>query len=621
MSGLCGWVAGSGLAEPDAQLAAMAAQLLVPQGALSTEVAGRAALAAPSGQLVRDGDVLAGFTGDPCWHEPELAALAAARGRAHSLLMAWRQYGRDLLQHVGGRFSLAVLDGRSGQGIVATDRAGAHPIAFADLADVTAFASSVQAVRAFSGVNDDISPQALLTYLFYYVMPAPMTPYSGIAKLRAAEALFLGNGAPQAQLYRETRYLEETDRPLDALQTDLRGALRQAVDRVTEGLDTDRVGAFLSGGLDSSTVTALFAERAVRPVKTFTIGFDEPGYDETGYARVVAEAFGTDHHEYYVTPSDVADLIPRLAGAYDEPFGNHSAVPAYYCAKAAREAGVQTMLAGDGGDELFAGNERYLQLLRHDWYGRLPAVLRRGVIEPLSRLPGLGAIPLGRKMRGLIRFHNTPLPDRLYAFDFFAKEGVDEIFDSEALGQVDLENVLDLVRATYRAPQRGSQVQRLMYMDMNVTLADNDLRKVNRMTALAGVDVRYPMLDDGVVDFAATLPENILLPQGELRGFYKQAMQGILPTEVLTKSKHGFGLPFSRWVKTDPALKDLVDVALRNFKVRGLLRDTFLERVMHSHHQPQATIVDRFAWDIMMLELWMTQWQAPPPGRVEPEPK
>jgi len=576
---------------------------------MASAVAGKAALAAPEGQFLQDGDLLAGYTGLPRWRDTALADLARQRGGAHALLQAWRQYGPELLDHVRGHFSLAVLDGASGRGIVATDVMASQPVAHASAGEGTAFASSVQPLRLLEGVDDEISSQAILTFLVFFVMPAPESIYSGVRKLRPRESLSLAPGRAEVRAYSRVRYADRTGESLPSLIRSLQEHLEAAVARATEGLDVRDVGAFLSGGLDSSSVTAFLARQSDGPVKTFTIGFDEPGYDESGYARVVADAFRTDHHELYVTPADVAELIPRLADAYDEPFGNSSAVPAYYCARAAREAGVSTMLAGDGGDELFAGNERYISVLQYAWYGRLPAVLRKGLIEPASRLPGFGRLPLGSKVRGLVRYANIPLPDRIYAFDFFTREPVEQVFDQDRLKLVDMERAFDLVRATYHAPETGSEVQRMMHMDASITLADNDLRKVDRMTALAGVGVRYPMLDDDLIDFAATIPSDILLHKGRLRGFYKTGMAGILPEAVLTKTKHGFGLPFRQWLKTDPVLKEMGDSSLRNFRKRSLFKQEFLDRIMQSLHEPGETILDRFVWDVMTLELWLQRWE------------
>ena len=608
MSGLCGWIGAAG-GWPEPSLAAMAARLPTPEGKMASAVAGKAALAAPEGQFARDGMLLAGYAGRLRWRTGALADLAREKGNAHALLEAWRRHGPALMEHVAGHWSLAVLDGESGRGIVAVDRAGTHPVAYASTGTGTAFASGVQALRVLDGVDDDISMQAILTYLVYFVMPAPESIYSGIRKLMPLECLDFGPHGASVKPYRSMVYAERTTERLEDLCEALRAHMSAAVERAMDGLEEGRTGAFLSGGLDSSSVTAYMARRSGAPMKTFTIGFDEPGYDESGYARVVADAFKTDHTEYFVTPKDVAALIPRLPGAYDEPFGNSSAAPAYYCAKAAQEAGITTMLAGDGGDELFAGNERYISVLAYAWYDRLPRLLRKGLIEPVSRLPGFGHLPMGRRVKGLVRYANIPLPDRIYAYDFFTREPLEEVFDQDRLALVDRERAFDLVRASYRAPGTGSDIQRMMHMDVSITLADNDLRKVNRMTALAGVDVRYPMLDDDLIDFAATLPAEVLLLDGRLRGFFKKGMTGILPEAVVNKTKHGFGLPFSRWLKTDSGLKELVDSTLRDFQKRGIFRRSFIERVMQSRQEPGETILDRFTWDIMILELWLQHWQ------------
>jgi len=606
---IAGWAAAQdGVRDPGHLLDRLVAARPLPQEKAATAIAGRAALAAPEGHLAQDGMLLAAFTGRPRWQDEKLAAMAQERGMAAALIEGWRRFGRDLAARLSGLYSIAVVDGESGDGVFATDRAGCHPLAWTTTAQGTGFATSVQSLRAFPGVDDRILPQTLLTYLFFYVMPSPVTIHAGIAKLRPAEAAVLKGGKAEIVTYHAIRYATETTRSVDDLAGELRETLRAATGRAVEGLDLATTGAFLSGGLDSSTVTAFLAERAEK-VRSFTIGFHEPGYDESGYARIVSDAFHTDHTEYFVTPQDVAALIPQIPGMYDEPYGNHSAVPAYYCARAAREAGVDVMLAGDGGDELFAGNERYVTILKYGWYRKLPKLVRNALIEPVCRIPGCRNIPPLRQAAGLVRFANTPLPDRLHIFDFFMKEAVSEVFSRETLADLDLDAVLDLTRATYRAPAGGGPVQRLMHMDMAITLADNDLRKVNRMTALAGVGVRFPMLDDALIDFAATIPDKTLLLNGALRGFYKYALRETLPAAVIEKTKHGFGLPFRRWVKTDPVLKEMVDQALTDFEKRHLLKPEFTARVRESHHNPNETLVDGFAWDIMMLELWMRHWR------------
>jgi asparagine synthase (glutamine-hydrolysing) len=363
--------------------------------------------------------------------------------------------------------------------------------------------------------------------------------------------------------------------------------------------------------VDSSTVTGVLTQVAGKPIKSFSIGFDEARFNEIQYARIAARAFGTEHHEYFVTPQDVLYALPLLLEGFDEPYGNASAVPTYFCAKLARDYGVDVLYAGDGGDELFAGNERYAVQRLFDYYYCIPAWLRQSCVEPgVLALAQRWNWTLLHKGQKYIQRARTPYPERLCAYSVF-----------EVIPMADLltDHLLETLAGSYHlhAPvhyhygqaQAQSELDRQLYVDLKLAIADNDLLKVTRMTEVAGVCVHFPFLDHRLAEFAATVPARIKMRGRKLRSFFKNAYADILPQEILTKQKHGFGLPIPVWLRTDKALNDLMhDLVLgpRTLQ-RGFFRKHTLEQLVKSHKTDETSFYGTMLWNIMMLEAWLRQ--------------
>jgi len=614
VSGIYGWTGWPAGDEPPARvLDAMAAgipafaesrQQSVGEGDTFLAVLARRG----RGDVARSGVILAAISGTPRWRDPDEADLAAREGPAQALIRAYRRRGRALFDGLHGSFALALFDGERRSLLLAIDRHGIEPLCYGECPGGLLFGATTQSLRAHPMGRATITPQGIYDYLHAYLVHSPRTIYAEQRKLLPGQYLLYRNGRVRSEFYWQMQYREDGPADRAVLAGELRELLEQAVRRAADGLSAGDVGAFLSGGLDSSTVAG-YLSRLVAPARTFTIGFEIEKFDESGFARIAADHFETDHHEYFVTPSDVADLLPRLAEVYDEPFGNSSVVPTYYCARMAAEAGTRVMLAGDGGDEIFAGNERYLHMTRYDVYGRLPKILRRGLLEPLLfGLPGVDRLPLAGKARRFIERYRTSLPERLYVYDLVATSEIADMFEPDLVPEIDPNTVVELAREVYWRPETGSSIQRMMHLDLQMILADNDLRKVNRMCQLAGVEVRYPMLDDDLVEFSGQVPAGLLVAGGVLRGFFKQALRDFLPRQVVTKKKHGFGLPFQHWLKHDRRLKEMVEDSLSSFARRRLLRRDFVERVRTSHRRPEVSSLDGLAWDIMVLELWLQRY-------------
>jgi len=554
-----------------------------------------------------EGKLCVALEGYPRWADPDLAELARQRGHAAALAAAYRARGGELLAGLYGTFALAVVDLEKSEAVIAIDRAGIHSVCFADGPKGSfLFGTTTDAIAAFPSMTATVSPQHLYDFLYFVDrVPAPWTIFAEIRKLAPGEFARFGNGKVTVGRYWRMRYSEDDGRASDEIGKEMFGHLRTAVARSLDGEDPKRAGSFLSGGLDSSTVTGLFAERCPAPAKSFTISFDINGYDETEYARAAVERFRTEHREYLVTPKDIFDLIPRLAEVYDEPFSNHSCVPVFHCARVARESGVDVMLAGDGGDELFAGNSRYLSDAVFDHYRRIPRFLRASVIEPFVALGARArSVSLARKAANYVRIANMPIAVRMTRWNLFSRLGADRVFDAAFARPVDLLEPLRFVEAVYEESPSSSAVKKMMHLDLRITLADGDLRKVNRMCELAGIRVRYPFLDDDVIEFSGRVPHRHLVKGGELRAFYKEAATGFLPDKIIAKEKHGFGLPFIEYSDRYRPLLEMPCDIVSTLKRRKIFRDDYLDDMIASHRGVANGLYRGDIWDLMMIELW-----------------
>lgn len=555
------------------------------------------------GESAGDGPVVA-IGGHPVWRDAHLAGVAAARGDAAALLEAHARHGEGLLDLLGGAFALVVVDPERQRLLAAIDRTGQESLYYAGVGDGVAVATRAGLLLGHPGVDRGIDPQSIHDYLHFHMIPAPATVFAGMRKLQAAQCLRLDRGRETVGCYWMPAFDEEAEGTAVSGQR-LRDVLQDAVGRRL----TPTAGSFLSGGLDSSTVTGLHAGLAPDGARAFSIGFDAAGYDEIPFARTAATHFGVPLSEYYVTPADVAATVQQVAEAFDEPFGNSSALPALFCARMAREHGVDRLLAGDGGDELFGGNARYAKQQVFELYAGLPAILRRGMLEPVLATPA-GRLPVLRKARRYVEQANIPLPDRMQQYSFLQQTDPAAVLTSDFRQAIRFDRPLEGLREIYDRPEGASALNRMLYLDWQVTLADSDLRKVSEMCRLAGVEVVFPMLDDEVIELSCRVPSNQKLRRGRLRHFYKEAFRGFLPDSILDKRKHGFGLPFGVWLRDDPTLHELARDSLQTLRGRGWLRDDFLDRMFERHLQAHPAYWGELVWILMTLAIWLQRHEA-----------
>jgi len=448
----------------------------------------------------------------------------------------------------------------------------------------------------------EIDPQALFDYLFFHVIPSPRTIWKGVHRLPPGRVLHAQDGRIDIHSWWTPRFRPTAKTSFVERATEFRQLLQDAV---AEQLDGGKAGCFLSGGTDSSTVAGMIGRAAGHPAATYSIGFDAEGYDEMEYARLAARHFGTEHHEYYVTPADLVKGIPTVAASYDQPFGNSSALPAYYCAAMARADGVTRIQAGDGGDELFGGNTRYAKQRVFGHYDRVPQAARRALIEPLA-LSGLArSLPGLRKVASYVQQAKLGLPARLETYNLLHRLGIENILTARFLEAVDIDDPARQQQAVWNESAGASVLNRQLAFDWRYTLAEADLSKVRGTAALAGVAVGFPMLDQRLVDFSETLPDSDKLRGNRLRWFFKEALRGFLPDEILTKKKQGFGLPFGPWLLKDAALRELATASLSSLAGRGIVKGEFTDDLMRVQIHKHPGFYGEMVWILMMLEQWL----------------
>lgn len=535
---------------------------------------------------------------------PRLCGDGRRSADPHELLRALQAQGKDALARIGGDFALAAWDGKQRRGLLAVDRSGVNQLVYGRANGSLAFASNLDMVAAFPGVRRELSQQGIFDYLFYHVSPGPQTIYTDLLRVPPGHCVEFGpEGVAAPGAYWSMQFHEQRDQPQDALKHEFISLMQAAVQEASEGVAS---GAFLSGGTDSSTVSGMLSRASSEPARTFSIGFDVAGYDEMEYARIAAKHFGCEHHEYYVTPKDVVDAVPKIAASYDQPFGNASAVPTYYCAKLARDHGVTRLLAGDGGDELFGGNERYAKHHLLSLYQSVPSGLRRLLIEPLLlSTPGVQRIPPLRKLRSYVEQARPAMPQRYTSYNLLMFLGNANVFSPDFLASIDAEHPQRLLADAHAPFANASLINQMQGIDMRFTLADGDLPKVTHMCELAGVDVAFPMLDERVIEFSERLGSDLKLRGTHLRWFFKQALNDFLPPAVIAKHKHGFGLPVGEWLIGHQPLFDLAADSIGLLRHRGIVEPRFIDDLLDTKLREHPAYFGTMVWVLMMLGLWL----------------
>ncbi len=561
------------------------------------------------------GDAWIAFNGEIYNFQPirdelmERGHVFRSRTDTETIVHLFEERGIECLQALRGMFALAIWDGRKRELWLARDRLGKKPLYYFHDGSRLIFGSEIKCILAYPNAPRVLDRSVLPLYLTYGYVPAPQTIFSGIRALKPGCWLRVADGKIEERQYwptpaltpgprlRAVRNSTERERGEREWAGALLDQLREAV-RLRLISDVP-LGAFLSGGLDSSAVVALMAEAASGPVKTFAIGFSgEPSYDETAHARVVAQYLGTDHHEFIVEPQTV-DLIPKLVWHFDQPFGDSSAIPTYLVSKLAREH-VTVALNGDGGDELFAGYDRFRAARLAQQYRRLPEWAHRGVVEVARRWPqGTGYRDLGRRTLRFVTRARLPLPQQYLGWVGIMPP---ELVDGLTVGSGG-EQPAAHFQNYFPQLNGGDPVPTLLGVNLRSYLPDDLLIKADRMSMAASLEARSPFLDHVLVEWAATMPASLKLRGGVSKYILKRAFEGKLPREIIYRRKHGFGVPIGKWFRT--TLREyLTDTLLSaRAKERGLLRAEAVERLVSEHLSGERDH-GHVLWTLLMLEAW-----------------
>ena len=521
------------------------------------------------------------------------------------LIHLYKSKGIEFLKQLRGSFRLALWDKANRRVILAVDPFATRCLYYWSDRDEIAFAPRISCFSCNLKIPREIDPNIIYFYLNHSFVPAPFTIYRHVQRLAPGQCCLWDKGHVSLHQYWDMTYREEQGVNEEATCEYLRTTVEESIRFHVRALHcpSSEQGAFLSGGTDSSTLVGLLARSTNQSVNTFSVGFEEERYNEINYARIAASHFHCTSHEYFVRPDEALDAISIMAREYDEPFGNSSAIPTYFCLKMARDSGVRSMFAGDGGDELFGGNERYLTEKVFTLYHSVPRWIRRGTDLAADRLP---PINLWRKVHNYIRKANQSVPDRFFSYQLYFREHASEYFTDEFCNAIDFDFPIRVPRQHYERIGDVSPLNRLLYMDLKMAIADNDLFKVNRMAEGLGIQVWYPYLDTHVAAISGAIPTNLKLKRWTKRYIFKKAFGDLLPKEILTKTKHGFGLPTGDWLKTHAGFRDLARSLLLDSrsKQRGYFKEKALQDLLEMHDKESSGYYASQIWNFMMLELW-----------------
>jgi len=531
------------------------------------------------------------------------------------ILNGFHCWGTAVFKQLRGMFAIALWDAANGELVLARDRVGKKPLFYGWHEGILLFGSEIKAILAWPGFERRPNLEAIHHYLSLQYVPAPWSAFDGVHKVPQASFMVFkrGAGAHTQSYWQLPDPCAARHRPDVQLREELIELLDESV-RLRMISDVP-LGAFLSGGVDSSSVVAMMARHSSGRVKTYCIGFDEAEYDERAYARMVAERYDTDHHEMVVRPNAM-EVLPKLVWHYNEPFADPSALPTYYVSEIARRH-VTVALNGDGGDESFLGYPRYSQCLQTEWISHLPRSLRR--------LGGriVNAVPPGLDRHRFIRVARRWLtyvsekrssryaPSMVYFFEQDKRAGYGE----RLVSYLDSSS-LDLLERYFE--QSPSFVGGAAWADIHTYLPDDLLVKVDVASMAHALEARSPLLDHKLMEWAARIPPEQKMAGGQTKNILKKAMEPHLPSEVLYRPKKGFGVPIDQWFKSDMkefAYETLLSQAARQ---RGLVKADFVEKMLDEHCGGVRLHHTRL-WALLMLELWFRMWiDAPEPPLSAP---
>ncbi|MBV9706766.1 MAG: asparagine synthase (glutamine-hydrolyzing) [Chloroflexi bacterium] len=559
--------------------------------------------------LNEDGSVLVVFNGE-IYNYSELQQNLQDRGHqfqtksdTETIVHAYEEYGDDCVKHFRGMFSFALWDRKRQRLLAARDRFGKKPLNYYWDGQRLIFASEIKSILK-AGISSEINYIALDEYLVYAYVPTPNTLFKHVMKVPPAHILIYEHGQVSTKCYWELPFTP-TSKDDEATAIERTRALLEDAVRVRLMSEVP-LGAFLSGGVDSSVVVALMSQMMSQPVKTFSIGFEEEDFTELPYARQVAKQFGTDHHEFLVKP-DLIAALPQLVWDYDEPFADSSMLPTYYVSKLAREH-VSVALSGDGGDEIFGGYEHYLREYK---ISRISPIVRTMLASGSLLIPdGVR----GKKRFGSLRYD---LPTRCTRIIQRMPATRAAMYSKEYFAHVYDHNPYERQLNRYREVAHLDPLTQMQYVDAHVYLPDDILVKVDKASMLNSIETRAPLLDQYLVEYVTSLQPSLRIHNGTLKYLLKQATKDLLPASILSRPKQGFGVPIKHWFRGD--LLGYAHEVLESAQARqrGIFQPHFIHNILTGHAKTKLVDYSSAIWTLLCLELWFRIYIDEPSLQVE----
>jgi asparagine synthase (glutamine-hydrolysing) len=526
------------------------------------------------------------------------------------IVHGFEEWGDALVAKLRGMFAFAVYDQKTGEMLIARDHFGIKPVVYYEGDDILSFASEIKALMVDPRVKAPLDAGALADYFEYGYVPAPKSILKNVKKLLPGHFIRLNVRRREPVVQRRYWKLDYSVTDESVTESAAIAELQRLLAESVKGQMVSDVplGAFLSGGIDSSAVVALMARASADPIKTFSIGFQEERFTETKYARMVAAANKTDHHEHVVTPA-IRDLLPRLVAHFDEPFSDASAVPTYYLCEMARKH-VTVSLSGDGGDELFAGYDRYREATLPGAIGALPSSLRRAVFGPLSKVWSR-EWPAARMVSAAAYDSDERFVQLMRSM--YGAVDVSTLLNRQLHSQLAGRESFGWLRGSFD-PTTRDPLHRWLEVDANTYLPNDILTKVDITSMMNSLEVRVPLLDHKLAEYVARLPARLKLANGETKSIFKKTMESHLPREVLYRPKMGFGVPMRQWVTNE--LRDVVrGYLLDSSRVSGMLDPALLRTMVEDNEKNlYGSRTGGKLWWVLFFEMWHQDVHARKPG-------
>lgn len=523
-----------------------------------------------------------------------------SRTDTETIIHLYEEYGEQCVQRLRGMFAFAIWDSRKEQLFLARDRVGKKPLKYYLGPDGITFASELKAILADPSVPREIDLGAVDAYLTYQYVPHPQTGFRGIQKLPPAHTLTICNGKVALQRYWQLDFSKKAVRSEREWGEAIREKLNAAV-KIRLMSDVP-LGAFLSGGVDSSAVVAFMAKNSAQPVKTFSIGFREQTHNELPYARAVANMYGTDHKEFLVEPKAL-EILPKLVNHYEEPYADSSAIPSYYVAQQTRQH-VTVALNGDGGDENFAGYPWYPVHTFAYRYAALPRVLQAMVAGGARLAKHAFPSTLTNRSWRFARGVGESAPQRYLRYmAYFHPDELRSLFTPEHLQQYDRTATENFLLRYFAEARAQFPIDQALFVDIATYLPDDLLVKVDIATMAVSLEGRSPFLDHEFMEFAATIPSNLKIRHGEKKYILKRALEGIVPHENLYRKKMGFSVPLVHWFRHE--LRPFLEETLfaRDAFVLTIFQEAALRQLLKEHLTGRINHANRL-WALLTLEMW-----------------